>query len=162
MKLRILASITLALLLLSSCANDYQKVSFNSCKVSSATEFGLSRGKMRATLVYEFNVNNDSKSKFEVVDANALVFDKNGTEFANISLVEPITVLADKNGQSLLVPLEITLFNPMDALLNGSFNVEGTTADIAVNVRQNGLLAKKMERKKVPVKSIMQRFKIIK
>lgn len=161
MKLRSIVYVAIALLLLSSCANDYQKVTITDGRIASATEFGLSKGKMRATLLYEINVDNASKSKFEVLDAYAFLFDKSGTEFASVSIVEPVTIPAG-NLQKIMVPLEITLFDPLYLLTNGSLVLEDNTADITVKVRQNGIVAKTFERKKMPVKSLMKRFKIIK
>lgn len=160
MKLRSIVYIVLAILLLGSCTNDYQKITVNSCKVSSATEFGLSKGKMRAALLYEVNLDNASKSKFEVVEANAFMFDKSGTEFAIIALAEPVTIAAG-NLQRVMVPVEITLIDPLYVFTNGSLVFKDNTADITIKVRQNGIMAKTIERKKVPVNSLMKRFKMI-
>lgn len=160
MKLRSIVHIVLAILLLGSCTNDYQKISINSCKMVSTTEFGLSKGKMRAKLLYEVSLSNASSSRFDVSEANLFLFDKSGTEFANIALVESVTIVP-KETQKLIVPLEVTLFDPLYLLTNGSFALEESTADILIKVRQNGIMATAIERKKIPFKSLIKQFNII-
>jgi len=144
----------LAALLLGSCTNDYKKVSITSCRLTEEMSFGLRQGKMHATVDFEVIVDNPTASKFEVVDANMVIYEKDGTEFGYVNTVQNFVILP-KGERPVTVGLDFTVNDPMKILFGGGLNIKSKEADFTISIKQNGIGPKKIEYKKVPVRVIL-------
>ena len=159
MKSRIATALLLAAVLLCGCANDYKKVSVTSCKMLNDVDFALRQGNMHTALSLEFTVDNPTSSKFEIADASALVYDKNGTEFGRVTLREAFQV-KPKVQEPVVVGIDIAVFDPMALLFGGNLSLDGKIADITVKIKQNGIGPKTIEFKKVSLQALVKRFNL--
>ena len=154
-----LAALFLALLMLSGCANDYKKVSVNSCRILNCTEFGLKQGRMHAVLGVELDICNLSGSKFEITEAKAVIFDKDGTEFGTVASTVPAVIEPNKR-QPVTIHLDFAVNDPMELLFGGMPPLDDKSADLYVSARQNGIGLKRMEWKKIPLDTVMKQIKL--
>jgi len=158
MKRRI-AAIFLAAMLLSGCANDYKKVTVTSCHILNNTEIGLKQGKMHATVGVEASVDNKSGSKFEISEANATVYEKDGTEFGTVTAACPVVVEPRKT-QTLTVSLDLAVNDPMALLFGGIPSFNEKNVDIYITAKQNGVGPKKIEMKNIPANTLLNQIKV--
>lgn len=145
-----------ASLMMASCSfNDYKQLEFKSCNVRSVDNIVYGRGTATADVCIEVGVSNPTRSDFQLLTLDAVLYSAKGDKVATASTDE-VTVLAPKCDTILPVHVSAVLFNPMATLLGGKLDPETMTVDVDMNVK-SGVLKTNIKKEKFPVKTILNK-----
>lgn len=145
-----------ASLMLAGCSvNDYKQLEFKSCKVRSVENIVYGRGTATADVCLEVGVSNPTRSDFELLALDAVVYSEKGDKIATARTNE-VTVLGPECDTLLPVKLEAVLFNPMATLLGSKLDPETMSVDVDMDVK-SGVLKTHVKKEKFPVKTLLKK-----
>lgn len=147
------AAVVLTVLLLCSCANRLERIELVSCELGSISMTSLHSAK--GTLNLEIR---NPAMKFTVSDIEGTLYFE-GREMAQYS-ADPVTIRAHRT-ETYPVECEITLSSSfslgMLMSMAGSFDPSKITADISARAGMKAGPSKKIERKGVPLKKLLDK-----
>lgn len=148
---RLLTALLLASLLLCGCS-DYKKLEIRGYNIAQMDAPTFDKGKLKTRMVLALDMSNPTSDTFVLKDLKATVH--KGTENVFLTAVSSSTAsLSPKSVDKVEIPLDVTINNPLAAVLSMNALTE-MTADIDMRIKK-GFLTSHIVKKNIPIKELL-------